>query len=70
MLAYKKAKLTIFNAEIGKHCSGFYTLMLAQNQWDSCILHMLTPTSRNQSYGLFIETNFIKVIIRVSCSFV
>ena len=29
MLAYKKAKLTIFNAEIGKHCLGFYTLMLA-----------------------------------------
>lgn len=29
MLAYKKAKLTIFNAEIGKHCSDFYTLMLA-----------------------------------------
>ncbi len=70
MLAYKKAKLTIFNAEIGKHCSGFYTLMLAQKQWDSCILHMPTPTSINQSYGLFIETKFIKVIIRVSCSFV
>jgi len=29
MLAYKKAKLTLFNAEIGKYSSGFYTLMLA-----------------------------------------
>ncbi len=27
---------------------------------------MPTPTSINQSYGLFIETKFIKVIIRVA----
>ena len=55
MLAYKKAKLTIFNAEIGKHCSGFYTLMLAQKQWDSCILHMLTPTSIHQVMGYLLK---------------
>ena len=55
MLAYKKAKLTIFNAEIGKHCSDFYTLMLAQKQWDSCILHMLMPTSINQVMGYLLN---------------
>lgn len=55
MLAYKEAKLTIFNAEIGKHCSDFYTLMLAQKQWDSCILHMLTPTSIHQVMGYLLK---------------
>lgn len=55
MLAYKKAKLTIFNAEIGKHCSGFYTLMLVQKQWDSCILHMPTPTSIHQVMGYLLK---------------
>ena len=44
MLAYKKAKLTIFNAEISWH-----------KQWASCILHMPTPTSIHQVMGYLLK---------------